>query len=66
VHADVDPRHGKDWLDNAISPTVQAHPEWAPRIVKGALWRERTTDAFLADADRLLRNLDDDAVTDVA
>jgi hypothetical protein len=45
-HAEVDPRHGKDWLDNAIVPVVAAHPEWAPRILRGALWRSRVNAAF--------------------
>ena len=45
-HAEVDPRHGKDWLDNAIVPTVETHPEWAPRILRGALWRSRVNAAF--------------------
>src|SRR5206468_11362645 len=39
VHADVDPRHGKDWLDNAVRPYVSEHPEWADRVVRGARWR---------------------------
>lgn len=38
-HAEVDPVHGKDWLDKAIVPTVARHPAWGPRIVKGAWWR---------------------------
>ena len=38
-HAEVDPRHGRDWMDKAIAPLVEAHPEWGPRIVKGAWWR---------------------------
>ncbi len=54
VHADVDPRHGKDWLDNAITPTVRDHPEWNTRIVKGALWRDVTTNAFLDEMGELL------------
>jgi hypothetical protein len=45
-HAEVDPRHGKDWLDNAIVPIVAAHPEWGPRILRGALWRSRVNAAF--------------------
>jgi hypothetical protein len=49
VHAEVDPRHGKDWLDNAIAPTVDAQPDWAPRIVRGALWRSAVNADFLAD-----------------
>jgi hypothetical protein len=55
VHAEVDPRHGKDWLDNAITPTVAAHPEWSARIVRGAHWRSVINGQFLADADQLLR-----------
>lgn len=38
-HAEVDPRHGRDWLDKAIAPLVEEQPEWGPRIVKGAWWR---------------------------
>ncbi len=38
-HAEVDPRHGRDWVDKAIAPLVDAHPLWGPRIVKGAWWR---------------------------
>jgi hypothetical protein len=45
-HAEVDPRHGKDWMDNAIVPTVAAHPEWAGRILRGALWRSTVNAAF--------------------
>jgi hypothetical protein len=45
-HAEVDPRHGKDWLDNAIVPAVEAHPDWASRILRGALWRSRVNAAF--------------------
>jgi hypothetical protein len=54
VHADVDPRHGKDWLDNAITPTVAEHPEWGARIVRGAHWRSAVNAAFLDDVARLL------------
>jgi hypothetical protein len=56
VHAEVDPRHGKDWLDNAVVPTVAAHPEWSPRIVRGAHWRSVVNREFLTDIDRLLRH----------
>jgi hypothetical protein len=55
IHAEVDPRHGRDWLDNSIVPTVAAHPEWSPRIVRGAHWRSVINGEFLADADRLVR-----------
>jgi len=47
VHADVDPRHGKDWLDKAVAPVVAGHPDWAPRIVRGALWRSAVNADFL-------------------
>ena len=49
VHAEVDPRHGKDWLDNAIEPTVRDYPDWGERIVRGALWRSAVNAAFLDD-----------------
>lgn len=49
VHADVDPRHGKDWLEKAVAPTVAQHPEWGQRIVRGALWRDAVNSQFLAD-----------------
>ncbi len=45
-HAEVDPRHGKDWVEKAIGPTVAEHPEWGPRIVKGAWWRSTLNLAF--------------------
>jgi hypothetical protein len=38
-HATADPRHGKDWLDRGVRSIVAAHPEWGPRIVRGACWR---------------------------
>ena len=49
IHADVDPRHGKDWLDKAIAPTIERLPEWGPRIVRGALWRSVVNAEFLDD-----------------
>jgi hypothetical protein len=39
VHADVDPRHGKDWLEKAVAPLAEERPDWRPRIVRGARWR---------------------------
>jgi hypothetical protein len=39
VHADVDPRHGKDWLEKAIAPIALERPEWGARMVRGARWR---------------------------
>jgi pyrroloquinoline quinone (PQQ) biosynthesis protein C len=54
VHAEVDPRHGKDWLDNAIVPTVQRWPQWGARIVCGAMWRSAVNAAFLDDVTETL------------
>lgn len=54
VHAEVDPRHGRDWLDNAIDPTVREHPEWGERIVRGALWHSAVNAAFLDDVSSML------------
>lgn len=54
VHAEVDPRHGKDWLDKAIATVVTDHPDWGPRIVRGALWRSAVNSAFLADVATML------------
>jgi pyrroloquinoline quinone (PQQ) biosynthesis protein C len=48
VHAEVDPRHGKDWLDNVIEPLSREQPEWRERMVRGAWWRA-VTNAGLFD-----------------
>ena len=45
-HAEVDPVHGRDWMDKAVVPTVIERPEWGPRIVKGAWWRSSVNLAF--------------------
>jgi hypothetical protein len=45
-HAEVDPIHGKDWMDKAIVPTVTERPDWGSRIVKGAWWRSTVNLAF--------------------
>ena len=45
-HAQVDPIHGKDWMDKAVVPTVVERPDWGPRIVKGAWWRSAVNLAF--------------------
>lgn len=47
-HAEVDPIHGKDWMDKAIEPLAGEKPEWGPRMVKGAWWRSTTNLAFFA------------------
>jgi hypothetical protein len=44
-HAEVDPRHGKDWLDNAIAH-LAADEAWAAGIVRGARWRSVTNARF--------------------
>jgi hypothetical protein len=45
-HAEVDPVHGRDWVDKAVVPTVTARPDWGPRIVKGAWWRSTVNLTF--------------------
>jgi hypothetical protein len=47
-HAEVDPVHGKDWMDKAIRPTVEVTPTWGPRMVKGAWWRATVNLQFFA------------------
>ena len=47
-HANADPRHGKDWIDGALAPVVVDHPEWAPRILRGARWRATVNERFFA------------------
>lgn len=46
VHAEVDPIHGRDWLENAVQPLVDEHPSWGPRVVRGAWWRSQVNAAF--------------------
>lgn len=54
-HAEVDPVHGKDWMDKAIEPLAGEQPAWGPRMVKGAWWRSTINLAFFADLqERLL------------
>lgn len=53
-HAEVDPVHGKDWMDKAVVPLVEQHREWGPRIVKGAWWRSQLNLAFFEAAMRQL------------
>jgi hypothetical protein len=65
VHADVDPRHGKDWLEKALVPTVADQPHWGPRILRGAGWRSAVNATFLDDvADMLGVPGDDTAASD--
>jgi heme oxygenase-like protein len=46
VHAAVDPKHGRDWVDNAVVPLVEEHPDWAQGIVRGACWRSTVNGRF--------------------
>ena len=48
-HAEVDPVHGKDWMDKAIEPLAADNPAWGPRMVKGAWWRSAVNLVFFAD-----------------
>ena len=45
VHATVDPRHGKDWVDHVVTP-LSAESGWSAGIVRGARWRWLVNDAF--------------------
>jgi len=56
VHAEVDPRHGRDWVDIAIVGVLAEHPEWAPRIVAGAWWRSLLNRRFFEVAHDLVRS----------
>ncbi len=53
-HAEVDPIHGKDWMEKAIVPLVAERPEWGPRMVKGAWWRSTTNLGFFEEVRRSL------------
>ena len=55
VHAEVDPRHGKDWLEKAIAPLAEQQPDWAPRMVRGAWWRALVNAEFFDAATDLVR-----------
>ncbi|MCU1376143.1 MAG: hypothetical protein JWO68_3429 [Actinomycetia bacterium] len=50
VHAEVDPMHGRTWLENAIVPLLEEHPAWGPRIVRGASWRSAINATFFEQA----------------
>ncbi len=54
VHAEVDPRHGKDWLDKAVRPTVTELPDCEQRVIRGAWWRSAVNAAFFAVVPELL------------
>ncbi len=52
IHADVDPRHGKDWLDNAVSPLAAQSPAWNARMIRGAAWRWHVNAALFDELGR--------------
>lgn len=54
VHAEVDPVHGRDWVEKAVMPLVAEQPEWGPRIIRGAAWRNLTNLRFFEAAHRRL------------
>lgn len=53
-HAQTDPRHGKEWLDGAVTPLVAEHPEWHARIVRGAQWRADVNERLFRDLHTIL------------
>jgi hypothetical protein len=53
-HAEVDPIHGRDWLEKAVGPLVEERPEWGPRVLKGAWWRSQLNLAFFSAVRREL------------
>lgn len=52
VHADVDPRHGNDWMNEVVAPFCAGNPNLADRVVRGAWWRWRTNAAFFDEVSR--------------
>ena len=62
-HRDVDPHHGKAWLDNAVVHLAD-DPRWAVGMVRGARWRAATNSGFFADmAARFARPAAGEALT---
>jgi hypothetical protein len=53
-HAQTDPRHGKEWLEEALMPLVEQHPDWHERIVRGARWRADVNARLFRDVHTLL------------
>jgi hypothetical protein len=51
-HATADPRHGKDWIDQALVPLHDERPEWSARIRRGARWRATVNRRFFAAMER--------------
>jgi hypothetical protein len=51
-HATADPHHGKAWLEAAVTPLVEEHPDWGPRILTGAWWRVSVNRRFFDAMER--------------
>ena len=54
-HATVDPRHGRDWVDNAIVP-LGGDERWASGIVRGARWGSTVNAGFFAAMGQMFSN----------
>jgi hypothetical protein len=46
-HATADPRHGREWLDQVVTPLARDDPEFGQRMVRGARWRSTANARFL-------------------
>lgn len=46
-HARTDPRHGRDWMDNAVAPL--AEQGWGAGMIRGAAWRVAVNQLFFAE-----------------
>jgi hypothetical protein len=51
-HATADPHLGKAWLEAAVTPLVEEHPDWGPRILTGAWWRVSVNRRFFDAMER--------------
>ena len=47
VHYQIDADHGSAWFDHVIAPIVDAQPETAPLIARGALYRLNSSERYL-------------------
>ena len=62
--ADSDRSRGRSWLDALVRPAIDDDPTWAPRIVRGAVWRCELNARFATWAwTRLTRSLEDEELT---
>lgn len=50
-HAEADPRHGKDWIDNVVQ-SLQEDDAWARGMLRGARWRSAVNARFFAAVGR--------------